>query len=569
MNTRGWSFAGDSFGTMEVSLRGLDALGNNSVNKGTAFTAAERKALGLEGLLPAFVSSLEHQLRRAHQHIVTKDDPLEQYIGLAALHDRNEHLFYRLLLDHIEEMLPIVYTPTVGLATQRFSHIFRKPRGIWITPHHRGRIAEVLRNSPNHDISLIVVTDSERILGLGDQGAGGIWIPIGKLAIYSVAAGIHPSRTLPICLDVGTDNRNLLDDDLYLGFREPRMRGPEYDSMVDEFVEAVAEVFPQALLQWEDFKKVNAINLLDRYVHRLPSFNDDIQGTAAVGLAGVLAGARATKTPLSEHRIVILGAGAAGVGIARLLEGSLREAGLDGQKLRGAIAILDSRGLLVESRDDLEPYKRLVAWPDELARSSGLDPSRRITFEDTVAALHPTVLIGTSGQPGIFSERIIRDMAAHCDRPLIFPFSNPTSMCEAKPVDLMAWTEGRALVATGSPFPPVQVGDRTLQIGQGNNAYIFPGVGLGAIVAEARTLTWDLFAVAAKTLANEVREEHLELGQLFPPLSDLRRISARIATEVARRISADGLGPELSDSEIHNRIEEQMWSPDYPEIVAV
>ena len=347
------------------------------------------------------------------------------------------------------------------------------------------------------------------------------------------------------------------------------MRGPEYDALVDEFVEAVAEVFPQALLQWEDFKKVNAIELLERYVDRLASFNDDIQGTAAVGLAGVLAGTRATGTPLSEHRIVILGAGAAGVGIARLLEGELREAGLEGEELRRAIAVLDSRGLLVEGRDDLEPYKRAVTWPDEMARSIGLDPSNPITFEQAVFAIHPTVLIGTSGQPGIFTEEIIRDMAAHCERPMVFPFSNPTSMCEATPADILAWTDGRAMVATGSPFPPVRIGDREIRIGQGNNAYVFPGVGLGAIVAEARKLTWDLFAIAARTLAEEVQEEHLAVGQLFPPLSELRRISARIATEVARKIRDDGLGPDLSDLEIQKRLEEQMWLPDYPEIVAV
>ncbi len=347
------------------------------------------------------------------------------------------------------------------------------------------------------------------------------------------------------------------------------MRSSDYGSLVDEFVEAVAEIFPQVLLQWEDFKKVNAIQLLDRYVNRVPSFNDDIQGTAAVGVAGVLAGARATETPLSEHRIVILGAGAAGVGIARLLEESLSEAGLEGSELRRAIAVLDSRGLVIEGRDDLEPYKRRVAWPDELAQAAGLDPTRPITFEEAVFKLHPTILIGTSGQPNIFTEEIIRDMAAHCERPLVFPFSNPTSMCEAKPADVLAWTEGRAMVATGSPFAPVQIGGREVHIGQGNNAYIFPGIGLGAIIAEARSLSWDLFAIAAKVLANEVQEEHLERGQLFPPLSDLRRISARIATEVARKIRDDGLGPEISNSEIDSRIKKQMWSPDYPEIVAV
>lgn len=382
---------------LEVPYRGSTLLRHPLYTKGSAFTRAERAAFGLEALLPDAVSSLEQQEERVYGHIVRKQDALEKFIGLAALQDRNEHLFYRLLVDHIEEFLPVVYTPTVGLACQDFSHIFRRGRGLWITPAHRGRIDQVLGNAPFDDVRLIVVTDNERILGLGDQGAGGMGIPIGKLALYTAAAGIHPARTLPISLDVGTDNRALLDDPLYLGWRFPRLRGAEYDSLVEEFVAAVRRRFPKALLQWEDFKKGNAFRLLDRYRKSVVSFNDDVQGTAAVAVAGMLAGARVTGVPLRAQRVVILGAGAAGIGIARLIRSTLQRAGLGGSELVAAVASLDSRGLLVADEEIRDEYKREFAWPADLATMAGLGKGQARDLRAVVRAIRPTVLIGTSG----------------------------------------------------------------------------------------------------------------------------------------------------------------------------
>src|SRR5580765_6003531 len=420
-----FGMARDSAGNphLEVPCRGVALLRHPLYTKGTAFTLEERRAFGLEGLLPQAVGTLEQQQRRAYANIARKSDPLEKYVGLAALQDRNEHLFYRVLVDHIEELLPIVYTPTVGEACQTYSHIFRRGRGLWITPGHRGRIADVLGNAPFEDVRLIVVTDNERILGLGDQGAGGMGIPIGKLALYTAAAGIPPWQTLPISLDVGTDNRELLEDDLYLGWRFPRLRGPEYDSLVEEFVQALRRRFPRALLQWEDFKKVNAFRLLDRYRKVLTCFNDDIQGTAAVAAAGMMAGSRVTGIPLTEQRVVILGAGAAGIGIARLLRDTFARAGLSGEKLTRAIANLDSHGLVVDDQEIKDVHKREFAWPAALAASVGLGKGSRRDLLAVVKALKPTFLIGTSGEPDTFTEEIVREMAKHVERPVIFPMS--------------------------------------------------------------------------------------------------------------------------------------------------
>src|SRR5438477_2674267 len=504
---------------VEVPYRGPQLLSHPMYNKSTAFTREERAAFGLTGLLPDTVSTMEMQAERVHGNIVRKAEPIERYIGLAALQDRNEHLFYRVLVDHLEEYLPIVYTPTVGQACQIYSRIFRRARGLWITPRQRGQIHEALGDAPYDDVRLIVVTDNESILGLGDQGAGGMGIPIGKLALYTAAAGIHPAQTLPISLDVGTDNQALLEDPLYIGWRAPRLRGEEYFSLVDEFVQAVRRRFPRALLQWEDFRKGTAFALLDRYRKVLPSFNDDIQGTAAVSLAGILAASRAIGMPLVRHRIVILGAGAAGVGIARLLRDTLHRAGLEGADLRRAVAVLDSHGLVVEGEGPAEDYRRELAWPQALAEASGLRPGHDLLA--VVQALHPTVLIGVSGATGAFTETVLREMAAHVERPIVFPLSNPTSQSEAQPEDVLRWTDGRALVSTGSPFPSVVVGGRTRRVGQGNNALVFPGIGLGSMVAEARTLTDGMFRAAAFRLADEMREEDLEAGALYPPIAAL------------------------------------------------
>jgi malic enzyme len=548
---------------VEAPYGGARLLRHPLYTKGTAFSQEERTAFGLEGLLPHAVSTLEQQSRRVYANVARKQDPLEKFIGLAALQDRNEHLFYRVLVDHIEEFLPIVYTPTVGRACQEFSHIFRRARGLWITPGHRGRIDDVLGNAPFEDVRLIVVTDNERILGLGDQGAGGMGIPIGKLALYTAAAGIHPTQTLPISLDVGTDNEALLRDDLYLGWRFPRLRGPEYDALVDEFVHAVKRRFPKALLQWEDFKKNNAFRLLDRYRKVLTSFNDDIQGTAAVAAAGMMAGLRVTGIPLAEQRVVILGAGAAGVGIARLVRDTLRGAGLSGDALVTATANLDSHGLLVDDQLIADPHKRAFAWPAALAERQGLGTGRPRDLEAVVRALKPTVLIGTSGEPGTFTEAVVREMANHVARPVIFPMSNPTSKSEAKPADIVAWTEGRALIATGSPFDPVHWGGRDITIGQGNNAFVFPGVGLGVLVSEAREVTDAMFAAAARVLADEVDAESLASGSLFPRIRDIRRVTRRIAEAVVWEARDSGVGRQLADTDIPATVRAAMWDPEY------
>jgi len=551
---------------LEVPCRGAQLLAQPMFTKGSAFTHDERRAFGIEGMLPHAVSSLDLQRKRMYDNIVRKADPLEKYIGLAALQDRNEVLFYRVLVDHIDEFLPIVYTPTVARACQDFSHIFRRGRGLWITPQHRGRIHEVLGNAPFEDVRLIVVTDNERILGVGDQGAGGMGIPVGKLALYVAAAGIHPAQTLPVSLDVGTDNTALLADELYLGCREKRLRGPEYDSLVEEFVQAVKQRFPKALLQWEDFKKANAYRLLDRYRTVLPSFNDDIQGTAAVAAAAMMAGTRISGIPLTEQRAVILGAGAAGIGIARLIRGTLQRAGLKGEALTRAVASIDSQGLLVDDQPVRDEHKKPFAWPRALAESLGLGAGRPRDLEAVIRAVKPTVLIGTSGEPGTFTEAAIREMGKHVQRPVILPMSNPTANSEARAADVIGWTEGRALVATGSPFDPVPFAGRTVSIGQANNAFVFPGIGLGAILSEAREVTDSMFTAAADRLAAVPSETDLANGSLFPSVRDLRRVTAAIAEAVIREARECGVGKPIADAQIPSVVAGAMWTPEYPRL---
>jgi malic enzyme len=554
---------------LEVPYRGTQLLRHPMYTKSSAFSQEERKVFGLEGLLPSAVSTMDQQEERAYANIMRKTDPLEKYIGLSALQGRNEHLFYRLLIDHIEEFLPIVYTPTVGRACQEFSHIFRRARGLWITPGDRGRIYEVLGNAFFDDVRLIVVTDNERILGLGDQGAGGMGIPIGKLALYTAAAGIHPSQTLPVSLDVGTDNEELLKDDLYLGWRSPRLRGAEYDSLVEEFVQAVKRRFPRALLQWEDFKKANAFRLLDRYRKVITSFNDDIQGTAAVATAGMMAGCRVSGIPLVSQRVALLGAGAAGIGIARLLRDTFRRAGLKGEDLTRATASLDSRGLVVDDEEIRDVHKRDFAWPAALAAKMGLAKGAPRDLMTVVKAVKPTMLIGTTGEPDTFTEAVVREMGKHVERPVIFPMSNPTSKSEAKPADIVAWTEGRALIATGSPFDPVPYQGRTITIGQGNNVFIFPGVGLGTLLAQAREVTDGMFAVAAQRLADEVKASDLASGSLFPSAHEIRRVSARIAEAVVAEARDSGVGRAIPDEEIPGLVASAVWNPAYLPMIPV
>ncbi|MCH7823853.1 MAG: NAD-dependent malic enzyme [Acidobacteria bacterium] len=554
---------------IEVAKRGKELLWDALLNKGTAFTEEERETFGLAGLLPAQVNTIDDQAERTYQAIIRKPEPLEQYIGLRALQDRNETLFYRLLIDHLEEFMPIVYTPTVGEAGFHFSQIFRRGRGIWITPEHRGRIKELLAGLGKPYVRLIVVTDNERILGLGDQGAGGMVIPIGKLALYAGCAGLHPSTTLPISIDVGTDNRHLLDDPQYVGYRQPRLRGEEYDALIDEFVQAVKECFPEVLLQWEDFKKVNAFDLLARYQDEILSFNDDIQGTAAVTTAGLVAACRVIGEKLSDQRIAILGGGAAGVGIAHQLRGAFEREGKSADEITRSIAVLDSRGLIHSGREGLDEHKKTFAWPHELATEHGLDPTEKIELEHMMGTMKPTMLIGTSGVPGTFTESALREMAKHVERPVVFPLSNPTAMSEAHAADVVEWTEGRALIATGSPFDPVKYDDRMIHVSQGNNVYIFPGVGLGALAARATKVTDSMFTAAAADLAEQVSPEDLEAGKLYPRLAEMRKITRSIGQAVARQVFEEGLAQADADTTIEDLIDELIWEPAYPTLVPV
>jgi malic enzyme len=542
--------------------RGEQILRDPAQNKDAAFTGAERKRLGLDGLLPPAVLTIKQQVAMELEHIFSKQDPLEQYIGLIALLDRNETLFYRLLLENLERLTPIIYTPTVGLACQQFSHIFRRPRGLYICPDDRGEIADRLRNFRQRDVRLIVVTDNERILGLGDQGAGGMGIPIGKLVLYTAGAGIHPSRCLPISLDVGTDNARLLEDPFYIGYRGPRLRGGEYDSLVEEFVQAVKTVFPRALLQWEDFKKANAFRLLERYKDRLPSFNDDIQGTAAVVLAGVFSGLRMTGQSLRDQRFVIAGAGAAGVGIGRLLRAAFVAEGLTLDEVRERQLFVDSHGIVHDGRADLESHKREVAWTRSQLAGIGLRDPLPASLEKIVCAARPTVLIGTTGQAGDFTPAAIRAMADCCERPMIFPLSNPTSKSECTPTDALLHSEGRALVATGSPFGAVLHNGAPRVIGQCNNVFIFPGVGLGTLIAEANRVSDSMFLAAAHALAKFTAETGAS-GVLYPSVNDLREASKRVAFKVAQTARDEGFGRSLDDEALHTEIEQFCWFPDY------
>ncbi|MGD0862103.1 MAG: NAD-dependent malic enzyme [Candidatus Limnocylindrales bacterium] len=562
-------------GTVPVHYTGAELLERPLLNKDTGFDEEERDLFGLRGLLPPRVATIDEQVCLELEHIRRKSDDLERFIGLSSLQDRNETLFYRVLLENLEEFLPIVYTPTVGRACQSFSHILRRPRGLWITPADRDRIPDLLRNArPDSsstgvgvdDVRLIVATDNERILGLGDQGAGGMGIPVGKLALYTAGAGIYPAHTLPVSLDVGTDNEDLLADPAYVGFRQRRLRGAEYDDFLEAFVAAILDVCPRAVLQWEDFKQHNAIRILDRYRHRITSFNDDIQGTGAVVLAGILAAVRAGGRPLVEQRCVFLGAGAAGIGIARLVRAAMIAEGLDGASAKRAIVTVDTKGLVFADRDQLDDDKREFALSGAELASYGfasLSPSDRVDLAAVVAKVKPTILVGTSGVAGAFTEASIREMAAHAERPVIFPLSNPTAKTEAVPADILAWTDGRALIATGSPFESVTLKGAEHVVGQANNVFIFPGLGLGAIVAEAREITDEMFLLAARTLAEMVTPERLALGALYPAVSDLRQVSRQIAAKVVCQSRDCGVGRLYRDEEVFEAVDSAMWYPDY------
>jgi malate dehydrogenase (oxaloacetate-decarboxylating) len=550
-----------------TKLTGKQLLADPYLNKGSAFPEDERDVFGLRGLTPIHTSTLEQQLARTYENFLSQTTPLDKYIFLAALQDRNEILFYHLIQEHITEMAPIIYTPTVGEACQRYSHIFRRARGLYLSSADAQKLPQILRDAAPEKVEVIVVTDGERILGLGDLGVGGMGIPIGKLCLYTLCAGIDPRKTLPVLLDVGTNNKELLNDSLYLGWRHPRLEREEYDQFIDLFVRAVHERWPQAILQWEDFSKNNAWRLLRRHQNQLATFNDDIQGTAAVTLAGLLRASKAQGIALKDQRVVIAGAGSAATGVASLLIKARRGEGLSQIEACDSIWLVDTKGLVHVGRTELSEEKMPFAKTDERLRSIGLDPKTDLSLEAVVKAVKPTALLGTSGQAGMFHEDLVRSMAAFVEQPIIFPLSNPTSKSEAHPEDLIRWTAGRALISTGSPFSPIEWKGSRIPIGQCNNAFIFPGVGLGLTTAGATLVPEDVFLVAAKTLAAFDQRLPAFESSLFPNLEHVRDVSYRIAVEVAREIVKQKLTSlPLTEKEIPERVKQAMWEPIYPKL---
>jgi malate dehydrogenase (oxaloacetate-decarboxylating) len=546
-----------------VQQKGRALLINPLMNKGTAFTARERDELEFHGLLPPAVCTIEQQLERTYENFQAKPNNLEKFIYLTSLNDRNETLFFRLLYEHMDEMIPIVYTPTVGEACQKFSHIYRRGRGLYISYKQRHKIEKILGNFYYKNASVIVVTDGERILGLGDQGAGGMAIPIGKLCLYTLCAGVSPYSTLPIMLDVGTDNEERLKDPLYLGLRQKRVRGEEYQAFIDRFVDAVQRVFPNVLLQWEDFLKGNAIKQLNRFKDALCTFNDDIQGTGAVVLAGLYSGVRITGQSIRDARVLIAGAGAAAQGIANLIVSALQEEGLSLKEARKRIWMVDSKGLVTKTRSALEGFKVTYARDvDEIATYESKDRSR-ITLEEAIVNSRPTVLLGVSATPGIFREAVVKAMAKLNERPIIFPVSNPTSKSECKPEDVIRWSEGRAIVATGSPFPPVEYNRRRYRIGQCNNAFIFPGMGLSVTVGRIRRMTDGMFLDAAKALAGKVTARDLDQCAVYSELQRIRQCSHAVACAVIKRAVAEGYADEEVLIKLEETVERAMWFPKY------
>src|SRR4249920_2142735 len=530
----------DSIASAPSALtNGVALLQDPARNKGTAFTESERDALHLRGLLPPHVSSQEQQSERVLENFRRKSSDLEKYINLRALHDRNESLFFRLLMDHPDEMTPIVYTPTVGLACQRYTHIFQRPRGIFVSAADRGRVADVLANWPRRDVKIIVVSDGERILGLGDLGANGMGIPVGKLSLYTACAGVSPRTCLPVLLDVGTNNSALLDDPLYIGLHQPRVRGEAYDALVEEFVVAASGLFPGVVIQFEDFASHNAFRLLEKYRDRIPTFNDDIQGTAAVVVAGMLSALRVTGGALGEQTLLFQGAGEAATGIADLVVEAMVAKGKNEAQARGQCWLFDSHGLVVKQRTDLAAHKQPYAH----------DHAPAGNLLDAIKALRPTAIIGVAAVGGAFTEEVVRTMASLNKRPIVFALSNPTSKAECTATQAYRWSDGRALFACGSPFDPVTLDGRTHVPRQGNNSYIFPGVGLGVIASGASRVTDEMFMAAAHTLAEQVSEDDLRQGSLYPPLKNIRDVSAHIAAAVAAVAYRRGLarGAEPAD----------------------
>ncbi|WP_305455101.1 oxaloacetate-decarboxylating malate dehydrogenase [Bacillus mycoides] len=558
-----------SNGALETTLRGAEVLSTPLLNKGVAFTQEEREELGLKGLLPPAVLTLEEQARRAYEQFSSQPDDLLKNVYLTALHDRNEVLFYRILTEHLREMLPIVYTPTVGVAIQRYSHEYRKPRGIYLSINDPSGIEDAFANigATAENIDLVVVTDGEGILGIGDWGVGGINIAIGKLAVYTAAVGIDPSRVLPVILDVGTNREELLNNPFYIGNRHPRITGEAYDEFIDTFVQAVNKQFPKALLHWEDFSSRNARKILDKYRHDVCTFNDDIQGTGAVSLAAVLSAVKASGVPLSEHRVVVFGAGTAGIGIADQVRDAMVRVGFSDEESHNRFWCIDRNGLVTDNMEDLLDFQ--IPYARKEAEVSDWKQNDAIGLAEVVKHVKPTILIGTSTVAGAFKEEIIKEMASHVERPIILPMSNPTPLAEAKPADLIEWTEGKALVATGSPFEPVTYNGVTYVIGQSNNALIFPGLGLGTIVVRASVMTDGMFAAAAEAVASMV-DTSQPGAPILPEVEELRNISELVAIEVAKVAVAEGVAREnLSDDDIKIAVKEAIWEPEYRQIKAV
>ena len=551
----------------QITPRGMDLLNHQLLNKSTAFTVEERSKFGLHGLLPPQVETLEEQVVRAYEAYERKDDDLERHIYLRALQDTNEVLFYRLLLDHIEEMTPMVYTPVVALACQQFSHIYRKPRGLFISYPLRDSIPALLRNRPSPNVDVIVVTDGERILGIGDQGAGGLGIPIGKLSLYTLIGGIRPERTLPIVLDVGTNNAERLKDPEYLGWRHERITGQAYFDFVDQFVQAVKQELSGTCLQWEDFATPHARPILQRYRNELLTFNDDIQGTAAVALGAVLGAVKVTGKRLKDQEIVMLGAGSAGVGVADGLRGAMKGEGLSELEARSHFWVVDKNGLLHTGREDLSLEQSVYAQPGDRVSGWPRTSNGQIGLAEVMEKIEATILIGLSTVGGAFSEPIVREMARKVQRPIIFPLSNPTDKSEAKADDLIRWTDGRALVATGSPFAPVSYGGRTIPIAQCNNVFVFPAMGLGVVASGATRVTDTMMLAAARTLGGNSPALKDSFASLLPPLTDIRRVATEIAIAVGIEAQKEGVAPKLAEDELRRRVIAAQWTPAYAPFV--
>ncbi|MGQ3890928.1 NAD-dependent malic enzyme [Legionella sp. CNM-4043-24] len=533
------------------------------LNKGTAFSNRERVEFKLLGLLPPEESTIEQQRARSYEAFKSKKTDLEKYLYLRDLQDSNETLYYNLLREHITEIMPIVYTPVVGEACQTFSHIYRRPRGIFIAYPYKDRIDEILANPRFDSVKVIVVSDGERILGLGDQGAGGMGIPIGKLALYAACSGLHPSTLLPVLLDTGTNNQELINDPMYIGWRHERVRGKDYDDFVDAFVQALKKRFPHIMLQWEDFALQNATRLLERYRNELCTFNDDVQGTAAIATGTLLAAVAVTRIPLHSQHIVIVGAGSAGCGIAELIVHALMDDGLSEPEARARIYMIDRNGLLMKGMPDLLPFQeKLLKSPEDIAGWTGVEDGY-ISLEDVINNLHPNALLGVSGQAGIFTESIIRSMAAHVARPIIMPLSNPITHSEATPADLMTWTDGRAVIGTGSPFDSIIKNGQSFRVDQTNNVYIFPGMGLGLIAAKARTVSDKMFMVAAKALASCSPARHDVNANLLPPIADVRKVAHAVAFAVAQEAVRSELADYQSDDQLKKSIQQLTWEPEY------